>query len=308
MNIYTMRYLKKIQEARSISRAAQENFISQSCLSRTLHEVETEIGFSIFQRTNKGVVPTYEGQEFLNRIGALVTEIDQIEELYYRNNPKVEMELMVAIQRNSLAIQAFIDFYNSQCRNLKYVNLALQETTTEQIIKLVSNKIYQMGILHYTSDNEEPFLQMCEAMQLDYNLLNASPVCVQVHKNHPLAKQGTVSLKTLSQYPHITFSDEDITKLNYCSDILQFNQSVNQKRIVVQGMASMQQIRSHTDGYFIGCNFSKLQLKQNEDVAYVPITDVDLQIKTAWVVHRDHYITQAEDAFIHLLEDAYQLD
>ncbi|MFR8337900.1 MAG: LysR family transcriptional regulator [Eisenbergiella massiliensis] len=45
--------------------AARQLFISQPNLSRDIRELEEEIGFSIFTRSSRGVIPTEKGREFL---------------------------------------------------------------------------------------------------------------------------------------------------------------------------------------------------------------------------------------------------
>ena len=59
---------------------------------------------------------------------------------------------------------------------------------------------------------------------------------------HPLAGQVSIGSKALEAYPHVTYSDEDITKINYCSDIFQYNQNVVEKRIIVQDRGTLLQV------------------------------------------------------------------
>ena len=67
MNFQTLRYLVEIEHYGSINKASQALYISQSALSRALKETEDEIKITIFHRTSKGVTPTYDGQQFLDR-------------------------------------------------------------------------------------------------------------------------------------------------------------------------------------------------------------------------------------------------
>ena len=65
MNLNVLRYAIEVEKNRSITGAAKQLFISQPNLSRDIRELEDEIGFSIFTRSSRGVVPTDKGREFL---------------------------------------------------------------------------------------------------------------------------------------------------------------------------------------------------------------------------------------------------
>lgn len=65
MNLNVLRYVIEVEKNRSITGAARQLFISQPNLSRDIRELEEEIGFSIFTRSSRGVIPTEKGREFL---------------------------------------------------------------------------------------------------------------------------------------------------------------------------------------------------------------------------------------------------
>ena len=242
MNVQELRYVVAVAQAGSINKAALNLYVSQSTLSRAVQEVEAQIGISLFQRTNKGAIPTHDGLEFIERARRLLLAFDQLEGQYF-NHEKAEQEtLLVATQRCTPVISAFIEYYQKRCEDKKLLNLALKEDTTDNIIRLVSNRIYGIGILHYTSDQESSFLHKCRSVDLETNLLEVSPVVAQVRYGHPLANRKSILVRELRPYPHVTFADEDITNINYCSDVSQYNPSILEKRIVIQDRGTLRQI------------------------------------------------------------------
>ncbi len=54
-----------VAETKNISRAADELFVSQSSLSRSIASLEKELGFSLFKRTNNGIEPTEAGEIYI---------------------------------------------------------------------------------------------------------------------------------------------------------------------------------------------------------------------------------------------------
>ena len=65
MNLNVLRYIIEVERSRSITGAAKQLFISQPNLSRDIRELEEEIGFTVFTRSSRGVIPTEKGREFL---------------------------------------------------------------------------------------------------------------------------------------------------------------------------------------------------------------------------------------------------
>lgn len=239
MNIRTLRYLKTIEKTKSISKAAKNLFISQSALSRAVNDLENQIGFLIFQRTPKGIIPTHAGNAFIERISSILSEMDEIENTYYKKDEKNEAKLYIAIPRCSPVLTAISDFYNKSCNKKENVNIVIKEENANNVITLVANSIYPLGIIHYTNINEKQILSVTRSEKLKLRCFDDSPVSIQINKKHPLANKESIDLTDLQKYPHITYEDENIPNINYCSDIKQYNHNIVRKRIVVHELASM---------------------------------------------------------------------
>lgn len=309
MNIQSIRYIIAVEHYRSINKAAQSLYVSQSSISRAIKEVEGQIGIALFHRTSKGVIPTIEGERFIDQAHALLREIEQLEKKYFNSHSTVQDTLLVATQRCTPVIHAFIQYYQRFCTEKEFLNLAIQEDTTEAIIQLVASGTYGVGVLHYTSDHEEDFLRRCQALNLSYHLLSKSPVCAQVRAGHPLSKYAEISTDMLDPYPHLTFSDEDITCINYCSDVSQYNPGTLKKRIVLQDRGTFLQILKNTDSYYVGCDFSWLSQNGSEygtsPPVYIPLADVEFTINTIWVQRNNRSLTGPETLFVQLLEQTF---
>ena len=65
MNTQLFIYALEVQKTGSITQAANNLFMSQPTLSKAIKELELLLGFAVFERSSKGVVPTQKGQEFL---------------------------------------------------------------------------------------------------------------------------------------------------------------------------------------------------------------------------------------------------
>ena len=73
MNILHMKYAVEVAKAGSLNKAAQTLLIAQPNLSRSIRELEADLGIVIFDRSAKGMMLTPEGQEFVGgRHGVLI--------------------------------------------------------------------------------------------------------------------------------------------------------------------------------------------------------------------------------------------
>ena len=68
-----MRLFLAIAEENNLTRAAQKNGYTQSAASHMLRNIETELGFSLFSRSQRGLALTRNGEALLSPIGAYLS-------------------------------------------------------------------------------------------------------------------------------------------------------------------------------------------------------------------------------------------
>ena len=66
MTLQQLKYIIMIAETGSITMAAERLFIAQPSLSKSVAELEREMGITIFNRSNRGVYLSEEGTRFLS--------------------------------------------------------------------------------------------------------------------------------------------------------------------------------------------------------------------------------------------------
>ena len=82
MTLQQLKYALTIADCGSMNEAAKTLFLSQPSLSETIRELETEIGFDLFVRSNRGILVTAYGS--LTR-EATAEEIKAVYDKYYEN-------------------------------------------------------------------------------------------------------------------------------------------------------------------------------------------------------------------------------
>ena len=88
--------------------AAKELFISQPSLTKSIKELEKEMHVRIFDRTNKGIVVSKDGEEFLAYARQVLEQAELLEEKYMNKSAR-KQEFCVSTQHYSFAVNAFVD-------------------------------------------------------------------------------------------------------------------------------------------------------------------------------------------------------
>ena len=87
MTLQQLKYMITIAETGSITTAAQWLFIAQPSLSKSVAELEKEMGITIFNRSNRGVYLSEDGTKFLSYARQIVEQAELLENEYKSTAP-----------------------------------------------------------------------------------------------------------------------------------------------------------------------------------------------------------------------------
>ena len=99
MTLQQLKYALTIADCGSMNEAAKQLFISQPSLSETMKELETEIGLDIFLRSNRGIVITPEGEEFLGYARQVTEQFGLLQSKYIDKKVKEKFSVSGFFQR-----------------------------------------------------------------------------------------------------------------------------------------------------------------------------------------------------------------
>ena len=71
-----------------MGKASETLLIATPNLSRSIKELEADLGIQIFERTKNGMILTPQGEEFLNYGKEILKQIDDVEKFYKEGAPK----------------------------------------------------------------------------------------------------------------------------------------------------------------------------------------------------------------------------
>ena len=201
MTLQQLKYALTIADCNSINEASRQLFISQPSLSETIRELETELGFDIFLRSNRGIVITPEGEEFLGYARQVTEQFGLLKSKYIDKQTKEKFS--VSTQHYTFAVKAFVETVKKT--GMEQYEFAIHETTTASVIENVKNFKSEMGVLYQNDFNEKVLNKMFRENGLEFVELFQCATSVSLWSDHPLAGQQVISMEELDEYPCLSF-------------------------------------------------------------------------------------------------------
>ena len=201
MTLQQLRYVIMIADKGSMNEAAKQLFISQPSLSGAVRELEEETGLCLFLRSNRGIVITPEGEEFLGYARQVTEQYRLLSEKYIEKKSKKKFS--ISIQHYSFAVKAFVEVVKKV--GMEEYEFAIYETRTYEIIENVKNFKSELGILYLNDFNEQVMAKIFRENNLEFKELFECDTFVYLWSGHPLAEKSVIKMEELEEYPCLAF-------------------------------------------------------------------------------------------------------
>ena len=268
MTIQQFRIALEVAKTGSISRAASNLFLSQPNASNSLRALESELGYSIFIRTNSGVEVTERGRRFLAHARTLLFEVEQMEDL--KNEAHVH-RLRLGILSYAPTVEAFLKLCAEYAGKEKADLLCLNMSDMDGIRAVSNTELDLMATLISDFDIER-VRAIVKSYHLYLEFIKKIPLNINVRQGHPLlSADGTIDLSELCKYPYVAY--EQIPNLVEKASSIVDTRIRYKFRIAVDERDTRCRIVSTTDAFSIGCQLPE-ELLERYRIATVRVTDV----------------------------------
>lgn len=201
MTLQQLKYALTIADCGSMNEAAKRLFLSQPSLSETIKELEREIGMQIFLRSNRGIVITPEGEEFLGYARQVTEQFGLLQSRYVEKQTREKFS--VSMQHYTFAVNAFVETVKRV--GIDSYEFAANETTTYDVMENVRNFKSEIGVLYLNDFNEKVMTKIIHEKGLEFMELFACDTYVYLWNRHPLATHKRIAMKELDAYPCLSF-------------------------------------------------------------------------------------------------------
>ena len=295
MTLQQLKYAVAVAECGNVTAASQKIFISQPSLTTAVHELEKEIGITIFSRTNKGVVVTNEGDEFLGYARQVLEQVSLLEEKYLGTAQK-QTRFSVTCQHYSFAVNAFVDVIK-QFGGSEY-DYTLRESQTSRIIDDVSRLKSEIGILYMNKSNSEVISKLLKKNDLVFTELFTAKPHVFISNTNPLAAKTKITLEDLNPFPYLTYEQGEYNSFYFSEEPLP---NIDHKlNIKVSDRATLFNLLIGLNGYTVCSGVIDSGLNGSSIIARPLELDDFMRIGT--VTHKNAALSRYAHAYLEALK------
>lgn len=296
MNIQHLLYLVEISRCGSINKAAQKLYVSQPNVSKAVKKLEKNLGFEIFERSSKGIQFTNKGTELLCYAKQLLEHVETIEEHFTSENKESTLRFSISTQHYAFTVGAFIELLSS-VKNDSF-SLKIREVKTSKVIEDIYSQKSEIGIIFLSEHTERFMTRLLELKDIEFHELKKISPHVFMSKDHPLAKETSVSIEQLDEYPCIIYEQEQ-DSLNFAEEFISVSKP---KQVVyVQDRATMSNIIVHSKCYNIGTG-CLLEGIMDSKLVSIPIIGNHNEIRLGWIKLKNRVFCKEINEYVTLLK------
>lgn len=204
MNLLHMKHALEVAKAGSLSKASETLLIAAPNISRSIKELETDLGITIFDRTAKGMELTPDGEEFINFAKGILGQIDEVEKFYKTGIPK-KQKFSISVPRACYISDAFSEFSKSLSKEA--CEIFYKETNSQRTINNLLNHNYNLGIIRYAENYDRYFKTLLEEKGFYYELVTEFTYSLLTSKESALAQKSEIGFEDLADYIEIAHAD-----------------------------------------------------------------------------------------------------
>lgn len=294
MTLQQLRYVTAVAETGTITEAANRLYISQPSLTNAIHELEKEMNVVIFNRTNKGITLSKEGEDFLGYARQVLEQAAILEDRY-KGSGGGKKQFCVSTQHYSFAVNAFVDLIKTYGQ--EEYDFSLRETQTYEIIEDVAKMKSEIGILFQNDFNEAVIGKLLKSHDLEFHLLFVAKPHVFISRKHPLAGKNVITNEELEQYPYLSFEQGEHNSFYFSEEI--FSPSERKKNIRVRDRATLFNLLIGLNGYTVCSGVIDKKLN-GKDIIAVPLAD-ESEMRIGYIVHKKGVLSRLGNTYLDAL-------
>lgn len=294
MTLQQLKYAMTIADCGSMNEAAKQLFISQPSLSETIKELEQEIGLQIFLRSNRGIIMTPEGEEFLGYARQVTEQFGLLQSRYIEK--KTKEKFSVSMQHYTFAVKAFVETVKKA--GIDSYEFAANETTTYDVMENVRNFKSEIGVLYLNDFNEKVMMKIIHEKGLEFIELFDCDTYVYLWSGHPLAQSKVISMEELDEYPCLSF-DQGKNHSLYLAE--EMKSTYEYKRLIkASDRATLLNFMKGLNAYTLCSGIICEELNGSEYIA-VPLAETE-KMRIGYVKRKGANISHIGELYIEELE------
>lgn len=293
MTLNQLSYFQTVARTENYRAAAEELYISQPSLSRSMDSLEKELGVMLFEKSGRGITLTKSGRLFLDYVDRILEECDiavyKMKELSTTGG-RIDIGFVFPLANHYIPrkVRKFLELPEN-----KNVTFGFMQNRSSSIIREVKKGALDVGFCALDENQEE----------LESTPLLKQEMVIITHPNHTLALQDKLSIKELEKYPVIGY--ERISALGGYTNRLYRNLGI--KPDIVCECPDENSIQALVREDFGIALVARIDMLNEKEVSIHSLSDVDLTHYVNMVWLKNHYQMPAIKRFIEYMKEGSEI-
>lgn len=301
MQLNQFKFLIAVDKYGSISKAAQELYISQSTISLSLINLEEELGMTLLNRSKRGVKLTPEGQEVLRRAYTITEALESLKEIT-SDEEHIVGDVRVAVNSH-LGMNIITDMMLKIKQQYDGIRIFAYREYVKDVLNAMAQKTVDIAFINYNADSASDIENLLTRYRLEFHEIFRDKLTVCARKNHPLQGRA-VTLDEVLNYDRVT--------MIYRNDGMLMQpfhpKGKTQAMVSIDDTANLRKFAMQTNGVVFLPRSEAI--RSNSVYAYklemLDVVDLDVDVIGGWVHHNNHELLAAEACVVRMLENVCQ--
>lgn len=301
MNILHMKYAVEVAKAGSLSKASEVLLIAAPNISRSIKELESDLGITVFDRSAKGMGLTPEGEEFINYAKDILGRIEQVENMYRNGSPK-KQRFSISVPRACYISEAFALF--SKTITKEPAEIFYKETNSQRTIHNILEHDYKLGIIRYAENFDKYFKSMLDEKDLCYEMVTEFSYNLIMSAESPLANLDEIKYEDLKGYIEIAHADPYVPSMPLAKVVKEELPDNIDRRIFIFERASQFELLANNSDTFMWVSPVPDELLKRYNLVQKKCIDNQKIYKDVLVYKNGYKLTNLDREFITALCEA----
>jgi LysR family nitrogen assimilation transcriptional regulator len=277
MDIRQLRYFVTVANHENFSKAAQQLFIAQPALSRSIRALEEELEVQLFERHLRGATLTPEGRELLERSNFLLRSFDQIKS-DIKDGATIASGPVVIGMTPNFSMVAGVPIAHEVLRRFPHAELKIVEAYSPELRDKLRDGGVDMALLSGSAPSSTPALAVEHLFQ--------DRLCLIGRQGDPLLAQASLTIRQLAGLPLV------LSGISVAGILNELESQARRRRMSIEVVAEVNSFRLAAQMTLAGMGYTVYSAsgltgpQAMAGLAAVPIEDLWLQRSLAWPLNR----------------------
>lgn len=294
MTFQQLQYLLEVSRTGSISGAAKNLFLAQSSISASISNLEDELGFPVFIRSKKGVIPTVQGAEVIEQASRICESYRVMSEAGHSGKRRVR----ISAPGIELLDEVFAELVAYYAEDRSLILSADALSTVDVARKLASFELDVAVVLNH----EARFLSvetLLESKNLQWEIIGTLPVVIQIGPGHPLYEKASVEISDLQDSLFVDNTHDPLLQNEFLKGIIRLTP---ENTVSVKSSHARNLLVARGLGYTIGVGAPKA-ISQALHFRSLPLKDICYTMTV--VTNPQRQLSREAETYIHLIKKQF---